>query len=168
MTWLLVDETPIKEINVHSDATGDDDSEPNLFLSLSLFALTSESITESHVSSSLLRNQTCWRTWAKPGSAYVSGTLMEFSDLRVIYPSCHNTTRTSQCWNAADRPCCWNELTSKVSINHAAMHPALPPPLLLCTSSSLGSDPVPLCSPCPFSAYVFWVFASDHTTRIIS
>lgn len=43
--------------------------------------------------------------------------------LGSFIPPRRTARRMSLLWNAAGRPCGWNELTSKVSINHAAMHP---------------------------------------------
>lgn len=52
-------------------------------------------------------------------SAYVSGTHYWPQGHAALWPY----HQESLLWNAAGRPCGWNEFTSKVSMNHAAMHP---------------------------------------------
>lgn len=108
----------------------------------------------------LVGNQTHTDEFAeKLGCSYANGILVEVIDLWVIYPPCCTARRMSQLWNAAGRPCGWNELTSKgvhKSYCHASqdcLHPPRPPamhpPTLFSFSSvvlqcSLDLDVAPL------------------------
>lgn len=57
--------------------------------------------------------QNTWWLATKPGCVYVSGALVEVSDLEVRHPPRLTARRMSRFWNAAGRLCGCNELTSK-------------------------------------------------------
>ena len=159
-------------------------------LSLSLFALTSKYWGASPLDAPaahfclleakhMLMNyhiiRKCICEWYTSGGWWPPGHLS---------PPRRTARRRSLLWNAAGRPCGWNELTSKVSINHAAMHPrtgsALPPlstspsrsptSPFLCSSAvcpvKVHLDLEPLCVTSSTLSFVFWAMYSKKNVYI--
>lgn len=98
------------------------------------------------------KQQNTWWLATKPGSVYVSGALVEVSDLEVIHPPRLTARRMSRLWNAAGRLCGCNELTSK-GVHKSRWH------------ASTLTSPRPSVAPTP-TPFPFPPFHCCHRTKL--